>query len=212
MKKTKYHADWQVNRINFIKNLYPTDFFKGKRILELGSFNGFIGASFNELGAEVHCIEGRSENVKNILRDYPQLTAEVGNLDISDWNWGKWDIIINFGLIYHLEFYHKEHLKNCIENCDLMFLESVIYNSPDSEIYFRDEANIPTIGDQSLSELGGTPSTSYVEDILTECNTKFVKYTDSALNGNGHHYDWDDTLEKSYHDRARRFWIVDCNV
>ena len=107
IKETSYHPDWQTNRINFILSKYPKDFFKGKRILEVGAYNGYIGAYFASLGAEVHCVEGRPENVAQIKNDYPQVTAEVGDLDVSSWKWGKWDIIINFGLYYHLEKFHK---------------------------------------------------------------------------------------------------------
>jgi protein-L-isoaspartate O-methyltransferase len=62
MKQTTYHPEWQNNRINFILSKYPKEFFKGKRILEVGAYNGYIGAYFNSLGAEVHCLEGRLQN------------------------------------------------------------------------------------------------------------------------------------------------------
>jgi hypothetical protein len=204
MKKTTYHADWQINRINFILSKYPKEFFKGKRILELGAYNGYIGAYFNALGAEVHCLEGRIENVINIKNDYPNITAEVADLDSPDWNWGHWDIIINFGLYYHLEKFHKEHLQNCINNCDLMFFETVIYDSSDSEIYFRQEDG----DDQSLTSIGGTPSTSYVESIIKETNSGYKKYTDPFLNNFEHKYDWPDTGFKVFNQFHRRFWIV----
>ena len=35
------------------------DFFKGKKILELGAGHGDIGAFFAELGADVLCLDGR---------------------------------------------------------------------------------------------------------------------------------------------------------
>lgn len=204
IKQTKYHADWQQNRINFILSKYPKEFFKGKRILEVGAYNGYIGAYFNALGAEVHCLEGRVENVVNIMNDYPNITAEVANLDTDEWKWGKWDIIINFGLYYHLEKYHKEHLINCINNCDLLFFESVIYDSNDSEIYFRSEQG----DDQSLTSIGGTPSTSYVENILKDYEVKYKKYTDPFLNNYQHKYDWPDTGFKLFNQFHRRFWII----
>lgn len=204
IKQTKYHPDWQVNRINFILSKYPKEFFKGKRILEVGAYNGYIGAYFNALGAEVHCLEGRTENVVNIMNDYPNITAEVANLDTGEWTWGKWDIIINFGLYYHLEKFHKEHLKNCIGNCDLLFFETVIYDSNDSEIYFRTEQG----DDQSLTTIGGTPSTSYVENILKENVVVYKKYTDPFLNNYQHKYDWPDTGSKTFNQFYRRFWII----
>ena len=204
MKQTTYHPDWQVNRINFILSKYPPEFFKGKHILELGAYNGYIGAYFSALGAIVHCVEGRQENVDNIKKDYPNVTVEKADLDTDDWKWGKWDIIINFGLYYHLDKFHKEHLTNCINNCDLMFFESVIYDSFKSEIYFRNEMG----DDQSLSNKGGTPSTSYVEDIFNHNGVSYTKYKDGSLNNWEHKYNWPDTGFKIFNQFWRRFWII----
>jgi len=204
IKETNYHPDWQNKRINFILSKYPEEFFKGKRILELGAHNGYIGACFASLGADVHCVEGRQSNVDRIKEDYPNVTVECADLDTLDWNFGHYDIIINFGLYYHLENFHKEHLLNCVNNCDLMFFETVIYDSFDDEIYFREEAG----NDQSLTPVGGTPSTLYVENILKDTTLSFTKYTDSALNGDGHNYDWPDAGLKLFPDRSRRFWII----
>jgi 2-polyprenyl-3-methyl-5-hydroxy-6-metoxy-1,4-benzoquinol methylase len=204
MIDTSYYAEWQQNRINFILSKYSEKFFIGKRVLELGAYNGYIGARLALMGAEVHCVEGRPENVANIKNDYPQVTVEVANLDSTEWKWGKWDIIINFGLYYHLENYHKEHLKNCIDNCDLMFFESVIYDSDTSEIHFREERG----DDQSLTSMGGIPSTSYVEEIFKINNKNYEIFKNKELNGNLHHYDWNDANTKKLDVFARRFWIV----
>lgn len=204
IKETNYHPDWQKNRIKFILSKYPIDFFKGKRILELGAFNGYIGAYFESIGANVHCVEGRQSNVDRIKNDYPNVTVECANLDTKDWNWGHYDIIINFGLYYHLENFHREHLQNCINNCDLMFFETVIHDSFDSEIFFRQESG----DDQSLTPIGGNPSTSYVENIFKENSIKYEKFCDSDLNGGPHKYDWIDTNSKIHDGHNRRFWIV----
>jgi len=204
MKQTTYHPDWQINRINFILSKYPKEFFKGKRILEVGAYNGYIGAYFNALGAEVHCLEGRLENVVKIKNDYPQITSEVANLDTDEWTWGKWDIIINFGLYYHLERFHKEHLSNCIQNCDVLLFETVVYDSSEPEIYFRQEDG----DDQSLTLIGGTPSTLYVENIFNESNVTYKKYTDPFLNNYQHKYDWPDTGFKIFNQFHRRLWIA----
>lgn len=205
IKETQYHPDWQKNRIDFILSKYPKEFFQGKRILELGAFNGYIGAYFESLGAIVHCVEGRQENVDMIKEDYPQITSECFNLDSTEWNWGHYDIIINFGLYYHLQKFHKEHLENCIKNCDLMFFETVVHDSYESEIFFREESG----RDQSLSEIGGNPSTSYIENIFIQHNVKYKKYTDSKLNAYQHHYDWVDSNSKIHNPWSRRFWIVE---
>lgn len=204
IKETTYHPDWQQNRINFITARYSKEFFKGKNILELGAYNGYIGAYFSTLGANVHCVEGRIENVQKIKADYPSVTVERADLDTPDWNWGHYDIIINFGLYYHLEKFHKEHLINCINNCDLMFFETVIYDSFESEIYYRLESG----DDQSLSTQGGNPSTKFVEDIFKDKGVQFTKYTSPLLNNYQHKYDWPDSGNKIFNQFHRRFWIV----
>ena len=204
--KSNYFGNWQNNRIKFMLDKYGSDFFKDKKILELGSFNGYIGNFFQkELGADVTCVEGRFENVMFMYFNYPNLKIIQKNMDSKEWDLGKFDIIINFGLYYHLEFFHKEHMENCINNCDLMFFESVIYDSFEPEIYFRQESG----NDQSLSAQGGNPSTSYVENMFKENNCKFTKYSDSVLNGELHHYDWSDLNSKKFDLYARRFWIVE---
>lgn len=202
--KAPYCGHWQVARVNHMLSLYGENFFKGKRVLELAPFNGVIGACLSALGAQVDCIEGREENVQNIRTNFPELNTEQRDLDSPDWDFGHYDIIVNFGLYYHLENFHKEHLINCIRNCDLMFFESVIYDSYENEIYFREEGG----NDQSMSRLGGTPSTSYVEDIFKEEKVKYTKYTNEELNHSGHHYNWPDTGQKRFDSWSRRFWVV----
>jgi hypothetical protein len=200
-----YYPEWQQSRIDFILSKYPEKFFKDKTILELAPFNGYIGAYFQTLGAKVHCVEGRQDNVNSILNNYPLVTAECKDLDSPEWGLDKYDIIINFGLYYHLEKYHKEHLVNCIKNCSLMFFETVVHDSKESKIYLRPESG----GDQSLTDLGGNPTTSYIEDILKQENVTFTKYIDSSLNGGPHHYDWEDKNSDEHDPYSRRFWIIE---
>lgn len=206
IKETTYHTDWQINRIKFILSKYSKEFFKGKKILELGAHNGYVGSYFAYLGAEVHCVEGRQENVDRIKSDYPNITIECFNLDTPEWKWGNWDIIINFGLYYHLENYHKEHLINCINNCNLMFFESLVFDSFESILYYKEHYGI----DQSLTGNNGVPTTKYIEDIFntSKQNIKFNKYTNSELNSLPHIYDWEDKNSKEFSMWTRRFWII----
>lgn len=199
-----YHTNWQYARIKFILSKYDPSFFNGKSILELGSCNGYIGAYFQSLGSDVYSLEGRIENLNTIKRDYPQLKCDLVDLDTQEWIWGKWDIIINFGLYYHLEKFHKEHLENCLDNSDLMFFESVIYDSNEPKLFFKNEEGY----DQSLSNIGGNPTTSYVESIFSSKNKKYEKFSSPELSADGHFYDWIDTGNNIYHPNQRRFWIV----
>jgi cyclopropane fatty-acyl-phospholipid synthase-like methyltransferase len=205
MKNTEYHSNWQNNRIKFLVDTYGPGFFENKKILELGSYNGYIGNYFREIyGAKVFSVEGRADNSKQIKENYPELSVITYDLDTPDWAFSKFDIIINFGLFYHLHNHHKSHLVNCIKNCTIMFFETVTFDSDVNELFFRREEGF----DQSLSYYGGTPSTSFVENIFNEQQCKFQKIVDGKLNGDGHTYDWPDLNSKVYIDNARRFWIV----
>jgi len=211
-----YHPTWQNNRLNFILSKYPKEYWEGKTLLELGPCNGFFGNKFKELGSDVCLVEGRQENVDKIKKAYPGLKIECFNLDTPHWKFGKFDAIINFGLIYHFQDYHKEHLTNCIKNCDLLLFESVIYDSYEAEICYHaeeDDTLYRQWHDQSMSKKGGDPSTKYIEDIFDENNVKYTKFTDAHLNGDGHVYDWLDTNSKNKSARTRRrFWIVDKSI
>jgi hypothetical protein len=205
IKLSKYHPNWQENRIKYILSLYDKDFFKGKTILELGPYNGFIGSYFQSIGSHVTSIEGRLENVENIKKDYPNIENIIHyNLDTDKWEWGNFDIIINFGLYYHLHNFHKEHLTNCINNCNIMFFESVIYDSDISEIYFREEVG----EDQSLSGMGGTPTLKYIENIFIKNDIDYEIHDSSNLNGDNHLYDWESVNDKKLLDNCRRLFIT----
>jgi cyclopropane fatty-acyl-phospholipid synthase-like methyltransferase len=204
IKDSWYHSDWQNARLKFILSKYSSDFFKGKRILELGACNGYFSAYFQSIGAETLAVEGRMENIQKIKEYYPELNVKQSDLDTDDWQWGKWDMIVNFGLYYHLDKYHIKHLENCLDNSEIMLFETVVYDSNKSELYFRDESGY----DQSLTNRGGNPTTSFVEDIFKSKGKEYEIFKTNELNGNGHFYDWEDTGNNIFHQNQRRFWIV----
>ena len=138
MLPSNYHAEWQNRRVSFMLGLYGSDFFRNKKILELGSYNGYIGNYFAETcDSIVTTVEGRQENVDKIKKDYPLVNAVCADLDTENWDFGDYDIIINYGLCYHLQHHHKQHLINCLQHCDMMFFETVVFDSFEPEIIFN---------------------------------------------------------------------------
>ncbi|TSC72520.1 MAG: hypothetical protein G01um101470_330, partial [Parcubacteria group bacterium Gr01-1014_70] len=68
---SRNYQEWRVKRIAKVLELHDIEWFKGKRILELG---GGIGAFFASLGAEVISAEYRTSNrnfVKIAYRNIP---------------------------------------------------------------------------------------------------------------------------------------------
>lgn len=206
IKNSVYNQDWQENRIKFILSLFEPSFFKGKNILELGAFHGDIGNYFaEELGANVTSVEGSLFNYETMCNKYSKnITCIFDNLDTKDWRFGKYDIIINFGLFYHLEKYHFEHLSNCINNCEILFLESVVFDFDEDKLFFREESGI----DQSLSNKAGIPTAKYVENIFKKQNLKFKRYDDQKLDSGAHKYSWIEIDSGESDGYQRRFWVV----
>lgn len=212
--KSSYNENWQLFRYDFILSRYPKDFWDGKKVLELAPFNGYFSAQLRELGAETKCVEGREENVAKIRENY-QLDVECYDLDTPEWPWGRYDVIINFGLLYHLETYHRPHLLNCIRNSSLLLFETRVVDAPGAALFFRREDG----PDQALPEVNfaATPTTDYVEHIFRESGKSFEKVLDQKLSPTGtekQNYLWPDKFSDNWRESSfsrkekRRFWIV----
>jgi hypothetical protein len=197
--KETYHPEWQIGRINYITEYFGKEYFAAKTLLELAPFNGLIGNHFHLLGATVTCVEGRKENVEDIREMYPHLNTHQANLDVKDWPWGTFDIIVNWGLLYHLEFCHREVLENCIANCKCLLLETVVANN-DEDIQFVSEVGI----DQSLSSRGGRPNIKWIEQILNRrgCDYKQVVVPNCGI------HDYSGHGMPNYN---RRMWVITTN-
>lgn len=104
-------------------------------------------------------------------------------------------------MFYHLENYHKECLVNCINNCNILFFETCVYDIPSSELIPNNESGTT----QSISNRAKIPTSQWVENVLLEQNVSWNKILDGRLNGGGHHYDWSDGY---YNGLSRRFWVI----
>ena len=203
----QYHNIWQYNRVNFLTKKYGRDFFKDKTILELGSFNGAIGIYFSFFGAKVTVVEGNIQNYKQIPNYFNDVNIVCTNLDTPTWLFKKYDIIINFGLFYHLEKYFKEHLINCCKNCDLMFFESEVIHSIKDYIMINESKINLESNDQSLSNIGIKPNATYIEKLFNSHKFEYKRYDLKELNSETQIYDWTE-YSKEYIRGMRRFWIT----
>jgi SAM-dependent methyltransferase len=129
------YEDWRIKRLNKMLEIYGIDYFKGRKILELGGGHGDIGAFFAELGADVLSLDGRIQNVNFARLKH----LKVANLRFAQFNlehnfssFGRFDLIINFGLLYHLKDV-ENHLKCCFSVADDIILETVVCDSSDPD-------------------------------------------------------------------------------
>ena len=211
---------WRVRRCNKLLEIYGVDYFKRKKILELGAGHGDIGAFFAELGAQVLCLDGRIQNVNFATlkhRNVPNIKFEQFNLENDFSSFGKFDLIINFGLIYHLRNV-ETHLKCCFLATDEVMVETVVCDSTDPhKIVFCNER--PEVDEEALEGTGSRPSPFYIERIAKENNFEVIRYFTADLNsgqenatGYQFRYDWthknDGSFDTNFRGAGdlRRFW------
>lgn len=201
------YIDWQLKRVKYVIGLFGLDFFKGKKVLELGSYQGGITQMFYNLGCDITGVEGSEKNINLSRQLYPhlkfiQLDCEKDlTTNLGD---DVYDIIIHWGILSHLE-HAKESIIYALRHADHIFLESTVVDDCHSSIYFEKEnTNWP---DQALDGIGSRMTTSYIEDIIrAEEGVRFTRHDNPKLNSrNQPIYSWS---EHDSHDTFRRFWTI----
>lgn len=201
---TGHYVDWRQKRIAVIIKHYGEDFFIGKKILELGCGYGDIGAVFSKMGADVICSDARQEHLNVVKKRYPHIKTLLLDLDKKWVSSEYFDLIIDMGVLYHLENY-KNHLEDVAKHADHIILETEVVDSsnPDFVTYTQE------LGfDQAFNGRGCRPSSSNIERILKENNLSYQRYDSPELNSGFHCYDWKETNSGTWVHGQRRLWFI----
>ena len=204
---TRHYDDWRTTRMNGVKKYISLDYFKSKTLLEVGCGHADIGNMFYALGADVTSSDGRKEHLDIVNQKYPHiktLLIDGDNDTIKD----KYDIIVHWGLLYHLKEIER-HLENVSQKCDLLLLETEVSDSDDKDFYISTNENGY---DQAFNNKGIRPSPSYVERVLEKNGFQFKIIKDPILNSSFHQYDWNISNSKTSRNGLRRFWICWKNI
>ena len=202
-----HYINWRISRMNGVKKYISPEYFKSKTILEMGCGYADIGNMFYELGAIVTSSDVRKEHLDIVNQKYPHIKTLLidGDNDIIK---DKYDIIVHWGLLYHLNEIEM-HIENISEKCDILLLETEVSDSNDTAFYIStNESGY----DQAFNNKGIRPSPSYVEYVLTKNGFQFKLVKDPILNSDVHFYDWDITNSKKSRNGLRRFWICWKNI
>ena len=193
--------------MNGVKKYILPEYFKSKTLLELGCGYADIGNMFHELGATVTSSDIRKEHLAVVTQKYPHINTLLidGDNDTID---DKFDIIVHWGLLYHLNEIEK-HLEKVSKKCDILLLETEVSDSDDKDFYISIAEKGP---DQAFNEKGIRPSQYYVENVLEKNGFQFKLIKDPILNSDFHCYDWNITNSKTWRNGLRRFWICWKNV
>lgn len=204
------YNEWRMRRINKMLEIYGIDFFQGKRVVEVGAGHGEIGAFFASLGADVTCLDGRIQNI-NIARlkhrNIKNLSFKLFDLEKDFTSIGKFDLMIHFGLLYHIKNV-EQHLNWCFKVSDDIVHETVVCDSTDPDkLFLCDERR--HVDEEALNGIGSRPSPFYVERIAQKNGFKVERFFTNDLNCREQFcYDWehknDDRLGDAF--KLRRFW------
>jgi len=193
--------------MNGVKKYILPDYFKSKTLLELGCGHADIGNMFYDLGAIVTSSDVRKEHIDVVKGKYPHINTLLIDGD-NDTIKDKYDIIVHWGLLYHLNEI-EIHLEKVSHKCDILLLETEVSDSDDKNFYIStNESGY----DQAFNAKGIRPSQHYVENVLEKNGFQFKLVKDPILNSESHCYDWDIRNSKSWKNGLRRFWICWKNV
>ena len=229
--KFLYYTDWYKKRLEKIINIFGSDWFAGKKILELGACHGDIGIELIKLGAKVTFADYRQEHLDSIsekLKDYAFLNCEFIQLDQeTKWNLNsKYDLVLHLGVLYHLKNW-KQDLECAMQHSNTMILESLVHNNifPDTIKKVNVDPFTEKYHGKNPKELSFFCQES-VEATLNKIDCRHIRFENENLNSNicwerdsilvKHMYNWDynnnfSNLHKNEFKvlvHHRRFWLV----
>lgn len=216
MKKGKFdishYTGWNESRISAIIDYYGKDFFQGKSLLEVGCGWADMGAYFHSLGSDVSVSDAREEHIEVIQKRHPELKGLVVDSENVDWQYdkSKFDIIIHFGLLYHLQN-PEVNLKMICDHCDTLIIETEVLDSDDpNRVLSKAEETVWERGawGMAFSGTGSLPSYAWVERVLEECGMEVVRIPKPELaNFGAHRYDWPRVNANRFVSAQRAMWF-----
>src|SRR5882672_11414568 len=132
------------------KQLTPTT------AVDVGCGLGYFSAFLRARGLQVTAVDGRKENVDEASRRVPQVDFHTMNAEdpvLRDL--GRFDLVLCFGLLYHLEnpFLAIRHLHAMTSG--LLLVESMVFPGTEPMMALVDE---PQVEDQSLNRIAFYPT------------------------------------------------------
>ena len=198
-----HYVEWRERRLDAIRAHYGDQFFVGKSLLELGCGYADLGAAFSDLGARVTGCDAREEHLDVASRRWPHLTFVHADLN-HEWPFGRFDVILHFGLLYHLEPTHQSLRASCQSTNHLVLEAEVCDSSSPDLVVLTDEDGY----DQAIDGVGCRPSAGRVERLLAAEGMTFERVTDGRCNSGMHVYDWPVRDTGGYAHGQRRFWFA----
>jgi tRNA (mo5U34)-methyltransferase len=159
--------------------------------IDAGCGVGFFSRTLEESGLNACGFDGRAENIAEARRRFPEIPFERADIeDEKTLCLGRFDLVLCFGLVYHLEnpLVAMRHLHALTEKC--LLLESMCIPDEKPTMLLREE---PRQDDQSLTDMACYPSEGSLVKMLYRSGFRAV-YRVAPLPA---HDDFEETREHS---------------
>jgi hypothetical protein len=217
-----FFNEWRVKRVNKLVTLLGADWFKDKKVLELGCAFGNVGFYLESLGAKVTFSDGRQESLDIVKLKDPSAKTILLDQD-TNWNINEtFDLIVHFGISYHLDNWQQD-LVNAINHAQYVVYETAVNKfSNDIEFKIKDYKYSHKYHGP-LNSLGSLPSVSMTEAIFKDKQVNYTRYDGEDLNHEGMLYNLKATKEykptsndiiylNSWHNPwgcgGRKYWLI----
>lgn len=208
-----HYIAWRQSRINTTLKYLQPSFWSTLNLLEIGCGYADVSNELFKRHLGLHSFtasEGSGDHVREMKKRQTKGTlANEINVFQHDcdqpWNPnnGSFDIIIHWGLLYHLKD-PDSHLSDLLKYTKYMILETEVCDSDEPICKNTHEGGY----DQALNGVGSRPSPVYIENVFKKNGFNFKRIDDAELNSSFHVYDWTPKNDGSYRNGIRRFWIA----
>lgn len=215
----------RFKRVNQLLKCMGKDWFKGKKVLEMGCAFGNIGFYLESLGAKVHFSDARIECLKEVKKKNSNShTILLDNEE--DWSLDEYyDLIIHWGLLYNLNYWERD-LRKTLSSCNYMALETAVtkydnnYEYKIVGMHYTHEWHGPS------RRIGTLTSSKNIENVLIKKDCKYKRYDEDDLNAPGFLYNWKEEpasnevtkfgivnnwWDNPHNETKRRFWMIRSN-
>lgn len=188
--ETGYYRESELTRLLSLFAHTDIDVWRDMRILEVGAGLGHIGDAFAQLGFDITSTDGRAEHVEAMRkRGRKSFVLDLDTASVDDA--GDFDLILAFGVLYHLAR-PEEFLLSCGKRARVLLLETAVCDSAEPVIHWVREAGGWRGKDQALRGQGCRPSPAWVESACLEAGFESARDISSPL-GNWRigRFDWE---------------------